>query len=118
MAFKNTEALIRTMIEMYHDTAKAAQSYYQDTDHFVYVSPQLFETFVQTFRRLFQRRAAKLLKHEDRFKVGLAGIQRTQEFTEAKQEELSKQSPILVQRQRALEKLIDELQVQKGQIQL
>ena len=65
------------MIEMYHDIAKQAQIYYQDTDHYVYVSPQLFETFVQTFKRLFNRRALKLIKHRDRFCVGLEGIHRT-----------------------------------------
>lgn len=53
------------------------------------------------------------MKHRQRFRVGLEGIKRTQEFTERKQDELSKKSPELVEKQRGLEKLIDELEVQK-----
>lgn len=70
--------------------------------------------FVQTFKRLYHRRSLKLLKHRLRFQEGLEGIKRTQEYTENKQDELSKKSPELVEKQRGLERLIDELDVQKG----
>ena len=84
------------MIEMHHDTAKVASLYFQETDHYVYITPQLFENFIQTFKRLFERRGKKLMKHQDRFRIGLEGLERIQKFTENKQEELSKLSPILV----------------------
>lgn len=67
--------------------------------------------YVQTFIRLYQKRSIKLLKHRERFRVGLEGIKRTQVFTEKKQDELSKKSPELVEKQRNLEALIDELDV-------
>ena len=67
--------------------------------------------FVQTFKRLFHRRSLKLLKHRERFRVGLEGIKRTQAYTENKQDELSKKSPELVEKQRGLERLIDDLDV-------
>jgi len=72
--------------------------------------------FVQTFKRMFRRRSDKLLKHRERFRVGLEGIRRTQAFTEKTQDELSKKSPELVEKQRAMEALIDELEVKKRQI--
>ena len=96
LSFKSIELLSKHMISMYHDTAKVASLYYQETDHYIYITPQLFENFISTFRKLFERRALKLMKHRNRFKCGLDGLERTQKFTEAKQEELSKQSPILV----------------------
>ena len=63
--------------------------------------------FVQCFKRLFYRRSLKLMKHRERFRVGLQGIKRTQTFTESKQDELSKKSPELVEKQRGLEMLVD-----------
>ena len=114
--FKNITNLTKAMIEMYHDITKQALIYYQETDHFVYVSPQLFENFVQTFKRLYNRRAIKLSKHRERFQVGIDGLVKAQEFTEAKQDELAKQSPLLVEKQIEVEKVIDELEVQKKQI--
>ena len=113
---KNVALLSKVMIEMYHDTVRQSQLYYQETDHYVYISPQQFESFTQTFKRLYHKRSVKLMKHRERFRVGLEGIRRTQEYTENKQEELSKQSPELVKRQMRLEKLTDELEVTKGQI--
>ena len=77
----------------------------------------MFEMFVQTFKRVFQKRSIKLIKHRDRFRIGLEGIKRTQIFTEEKQNELSKKSPELVKKQRDLEALIDELDIQKNEIQ-
>ena len=114
LKFQSTDRIARVMISMYHDTVTQAQLYYQDTDHYVYISPQQFEMFVQAFKRLFQKRSCKLIKHRQRFRVGLEGIRRTQEYTEAKQEELSKKSPLLVAKQRDLEKLIDQLDVEKN----
>ena len=67
--------------------------------------------FVQTFKRLYYKRKVKLKKHRSRFEEGLRGIDRTQKFTEEKQNELSKRSPELVEKQRALENLIDQLEV-------
>lgn len=116
LPMKNVALLSKVMIEMYHDTVRQSQLYYQETDHFVYISPQQFESFTQTYKRLYHKRSLKLLKHRERFRVGLEGIRRTQEYTENKQEELSKVSPELVKRQMRLEKLTDELEVKKGQI--
>ena len=39
LQLQNTEQLSKVMIEMYHDTVKSAQLYYQETDHYVYISP-------------------------------------------------------------------------------
>ena len=116
-ALRNPEFLCRVMIEMYHDAVAAGQLYHQETDHFVYISPRLFDMFVQTFKRLYHRRGLKLLRHRERFARGLEGIRRTQEYTERKQDELALKSPELVEKQRALESLIDELGVRKGQVQ-
>lgn len=35
----DTSVISKVMIEMYHETAKACQLYYQETDHYVYISP-------------------------------------------------------------------------------
>ena len=53
LKIKNPENIVQVMIEMYHDTVNESQGYYQDTDHYIYISPQLFEMFVQTFIRLY-----------------------------------------------------------------
>lgn len=39
LQLQNTEQLSKVMIEMYHDTVKSSQLYYQETDHYVYISP-------------------------------------------------------------------------------
>ena len=39
LSFKNIPAIIKTMTDMYHDTVKASQLYFQETDHYVYMSP-------------------------------------------------------------------------------
>ena len=113
---KNIKNLTNVMIEMYHDITKQAITYYHETDHYVYVSPQLFESFVQTFKRLYDRRTTKLYKHLKRFQIGLDGLNKSKEFTEAKQEELSKQSPLLVQKQIEIEKILETLEVHKNKI--
>ena len=38
-SFSEPEKLSKAMINMYHDINKHAQNYYQETDHYVYVTP-------------------------------------------------------------------------------
>ena len=70
--------------------------YYQESNHFVHVSPLHFDNFCVTYKQFLRMRLKELEAHRDRFTRGLKGIKAVQKFTEAKQENLSDKSPELV----------------------
>ena len=45
---------------MHQDSELAAKEYLQDTGHYVYVSSQLFENFLQTYKSLIKMRQNQL----------------------------------------------------------
>ena len=61
-------------------------------------------------------RHAQIKGIRDRFTKGLKGIEAVQKFTEAKQDELSKKSPLLVAQQQELEVLVDKLKELQNEI--
>ena len=71
---------------MYHDVQKVALDYYQDSNHFVHVSPQHFDNFCVTYKYFLATRYKELEAHRDRFTLGLKGIVDVQKFTEIKQD--------------------------------
>ena len=98
VAVKAKKEVIRIMIRMYHDVQKEAMAYYQDSNHFVHVSPQHFENFCASYKQVLRARHRDLGAYRDRFTLGLKGILAVQKFTEAKQDQLSDRSPELVQK--------------------
>ena len=44
------------MVAMYHDVVNEAAAYYQESDHYVYISPQHFENFCTTYKNLHRTR--------------------------------------------------------------
>ena len=68
------EKVITVMIEMYDDTVEERHAYNHHTGHFIYVSPQLFETFCRTYRIIYVKRKIILEEHRERFARGFNGI--------------------------------------------
>ena len=73
---------MRVMIEMYHDVIKSVQENYQETGHYIYISPQHFDLFCQVYKRLYLERQEKLRQHMERFKGGVHKIVETERFAE------------------------------------
>ena len=114
---EHLEQVVLCMIEMHQDSEIAAQGYFQETGHQVYVSPQLFENFIRTYKKLLKKRETQLTEHFQRFNAGYEGIRKCLRDTEETQEELSKKAPLLVKRQTELENIIDDYRLRHDQIQ-
>lgn len=71
---KNLTAVINCQIEMHRDIEVAANNFVQDTGHYIYITPQLFENFIRTYKGLLKYREVKLHQHLIRFKKGHKGI--------------------------------------------
>lgn len=104
---ETSHSMIRVMIEMYHDVIRSALENYQETGHYIYISPQHFDLFCQVYKRLYLERQDKLNSHLERFKSGVKRIVDTERFAESLQEDLSKKSPELVEKQQKLEDVAD-----------
>ena len=109
-------AVIQIIIRMHHDVQKVAMDYYQESNHYVHVSPQHFDNFCVTYKQFLRLRHRELEAHRDRFTLGLKGIVAVQKFTENKQDQLSDKSPELVEKQNVLDQLKDKLSKLKYEI--
>ena len=87
------EEVIKCQVDMHEDAEMEARGYFAETGHYVYVTPQVFENFIRTYKKLLRRRKQELIGHRDRFKKGHDGINKCLRKTEETQEELSKRAP-------------------------
>ena len=93
LPIEHLERVVTVMIAMHSDVEVTAQGYLNDTGHYVYVSPQLFENFLRTYKRLLKMRIEKLQRHRERFRKGYEGILKCLRETEAAQEILGQRAP-------------------------
>ena len=56
LMIEKPEQIIEMMIIMFHNVIKATQDYYAETSHYVYITPQHFELFVESYKRLYRQR--------------------------------------------------------------
>ena len=54
MPVEHLEKVVLCMIDMHQDCELTALGYLQDAGHYIYVSPQLFENFLRTYKRLIK----------------------------------------------------------------
>jgi len=58
------DQIVLVQIEMHHDCEIASIGYQQETGHFIYISPQLFENFIRNFKQMLKSREIVLVKHQ------------------------------------------------------
>ena len=93
LPIEHLEKVVACKIAMHSDVEATAVSYLNDTGHYVYVSPQLFENFLRTYKRLLKLRMGKLQEHRARFKRGYEGILSCLRATESEQAKLGQKAP-------------------------
>ena len=101
---------------MYYDTCQEAVSYYDDTEHYIYIQAQHFENFCSIFREIYSNRMVELTAYKDRFSRGLNGIHQTEIGTALVQDRLSKDCPKLVEKQKQMEHKMEKYERQRAMI--
>ena len=86
---EHLDKVIQCQVEMHHDCEIEHKQYYKESGHYIYITPQLFENFIRTYKKLIKRREVELNRHRDRFRRGYEGINKCLKKTEETQEKLS-----------------------------
>jgi len=73
-----TKEVIQTIIAIYKDVTAAAPTYFDQTGHFVYISPRHFENFCMSYKAIMRKRKEELIIFRTRFTNGLFGIEKTE----------------------------------------
>lgn len=103
----NRDLILEIAINMHMDTIAMAKQYFYETQHYLYLTPHSFTDFIQTYKDLFEQKRSNLKELQERYEIGLERLKNTQDQVEKYQQQLENNSPMLIEKQIEIEKILE-----------
>lgn len=112
----NRDEVLEIAMKIHMDAIKLAKQYFFETQHFLHITPHLFSDFLNAYKQLFNEKRMNLNDMRKRYETGLDRLQRTQEQVEEFSNKLESSSPILIDKQIEVEKLLERLKEEQDNV--